>query len=117
MNTEIIAQRLREFAKDRDWEQFHNPKNLAMAIGGETGELLEIFQWLTFEEAESLRENPEKKGKVQEEIADIAIHLIRLSDLLGIDLEQVIEDKIKINEEKYPIEKAKGNALKYSEFD
>ncbi|MCF8298682.1 MAG: nucleotide pyrophosphohydrolase [Saprospiraceae bacterium] len=105
---------LREFVKDRDWSQFHSPKNLAMALSVEVSEILEELQWLTQEQSRNLP--PEKVEKIKHEIADVFIYLIMLADKYDIDLIEAAEDKIKINEEKYPVEKSKGNAKKYSEL-
>jgi dCTP diphosphatase len=107
--------RLREFAVVRDWEQFHSPKNLAMALIVEAAELVEHFQWLTEEQSADLP--PDKLAEVEQELADIQIYLIRLADRLGIDLEQAVDAKIALNERKYPVEKARGSARKYTEFD
>lgn len=104
------------FANERDWEQFHTPKNLAMALAGEAGELLEIFQWMESEES-FLANDPKAKSRAEEEIADILIYLVRISDRLGLDPLVAAEEKLKINAEKYPVELAKGNAKKYTEFD
>lgn len=102
MDIQKHQQFLREFAKDRDWDQFHTPKNLVMALAGEAGELLDVFQWLTPEEsrADNLGEATRKAAK--EEIADVFIYLIRLADKLNIDLEQAFVEKMKLNEMKYP---------------
>lgn len=105
-----------EFAKERDWQQFHNPKNLAMAINVEASELLEIFQWLTLEQAESINRDAKKFQNVKDEIADIFVYLVRISDILKINLPEAINQKMEKNREKYPIEMAKGNAKKYTEF-
>ena len=91
---------------------FHDPKNLSMALSAEIGELLDIFQWLTSEKSKNLSANDLQL--VKEELGDIMIYLIRLCDKLGIDLEQAVIDKMKINEEKYPIELSKGNSTKYN---
>ena len=114
MNISKYKTKLAKFADERNWEQFHSPKNLSMALAGEVGELLEIFQWLT--ENESKRENLDSKTMklIEEEIADICIYLIRLSDKLNIDLDKVVDKKIKLNDKKYPIKLAKGNATKYN---
>ena len=104
--------KIREFANNRDWDQFHDPKNLSMALSAEIGELLDIFQWLTSEKSKNLSANDLQLAK--EELGDIMIYLIRLCDKLGIDLEQAVIDKMKINEEKYPIELSKGNSTKYN---
>lgn len=97
-----LTHRLRAFAKARDWEQYHTPKNLAMALSVEVAELVEHFQWLTPEEAGRLVEDPVAKGEVASEIADVAIYLIRLADVLGIDLAQAAQEKIEVNEVRFP---------------
>jgi len=109
-----LKQRIRAFAFERGWERYHTPKNLAMALIGEAGELIERFQWLSPEESVHL--NPERHEQVRQEIADVLIYLIRLADLLDIDLLQAAADKIELNGQKYPVEKARGNADKYSEL-
>lgn len=109
-----IAEKLRRFAVERDWDQFHSPKNLAMAMTVEVAELLEHFQWLTEEQSNNLP--PEKKVLVAEEIADIQIYLIRMADKLGIDIYDSVRVKIMKNEEKYPADKVRGDARKYSEY-
>jgi NTP pyrophosphatase (non-canonical NTP hydrolase) len=109
-----LATCLREFANERDWEQFHSPKNLAMALTVETAELLEHFQWMT--EVESAKPTPEKLQQIQEEIGDVLIYLTRFADKLGIDPLDAAYKKLEINRQKYPVEKARGSAKKYSEF-
>ena len=106
---------LRQFAIDRDWEQFQSPKNVAMALIVEAAELVEHFQWLS--EDESYQLPAEKRKAVAHEMADVLIYLMRLSDRLDIDLMQAVEEKIQLNAEKYPVEKVKGSAKKYSEYD
>ena len=110
-----LKTRLREFAVARDWEQFHSPKNLAMALIVEAAELVENFQWLTEEQSAALA--PDKLAEVEQELADIQIYLIRLADRLNIDLEQAVDAKIALNERRYPVEKVRGSAKKYTEFD
>ncbi len=117
MNIDKIKSELRKFAQERDWEQFHSPKNLAMALSGEVGELTEIFQWLTEEQSNKENISDEDLEKVREEVADILLYIIRLSDKLDYDLEQAVLDKLKINKEKYPVELSKGNATKYNRRD
>lgn len=114
MDLTNIKNILNKFAEDRDWLQFHNPKNLVMALTGEVGELNEIFQWLTPEQ--SLNLDQETLNHLQDEIADIAVYLLRLSMHYDIDLEQSILHKMRQNELKYPIDKAKGIALKYNKL-
>ena len=108
-----IKLRLRNFAAERDWDQFHSPKNLAMALIVEAAELVEHFQWLTEEQSQNLPHD--KLAGVEQEIADIQIYLIRLADKLGVDMEQAVNAKIKLNEKKYPAEKVRGSAKKYNE--
>ena len=112
MNIKEIQDKLAKFAKERDWDQFHSPKNLVMALTSEVGELNELFQWLTEEQSKNLNND-----EVKQEIADIFIYLVRLSDKLDIDIEEAIKEKIEINAKKYPIDLAKGNAIKYTKRD
>ena len=111
---EVLRDQLREFAAARDWDQFHSPKNLAMALATEAGELLEIFQWLT--EAQSRNRSPEVLAAAGEEVADVLLYLIRLCDQLGIDLVAAADRKMLANAAKYPADKARGNSKKYTEF-
>ena len=97
-----IAEQLREFAAARDWEQFHTPKNLAMALAGEAGEPLAEFQWLTPEESTDVMNHPDIGPAVTDELADVAIYLIRLADVLGVDLADAADAKILRNEERFP---------------
>jgi len=112
--TELNARLLR-FAQERDWEPFHSPKNLAMALAGESGELLEHFQWLTEAQSQALSED--KRAEVAMELADILIYLLRLSERLGIDLLAAAYRKIQINEQRYPVEKVRGDARRADEYD
>jgi len=105
-----FRKRLREFARERDWEQFHSPKNLSMALIVEAAELVEHFQWLT--ESQSARLDPKTFQAVEQEIADVFIYLVRLSDLLGIDLLDAAARKIALNEKKYPADEVRGKADK-----
>ncbi|MBS4096490.1 MAG: nucleotide pyrophosphohydrolase [Sulfuricella sp.] len=105
---------LRDFARERDWEQFHTPKNLAMALIVETAELVEHFQWLTPEQ--SLQLDAEKREAVRQELADNLIYLTRLADVLGIDLLEAAQAKIAINAAKYPADKARGNNKRAAEL-
>jgi dCTP diphosphatase len=117
MDIIALQSRLREFARARDWEQFHTPKNLAMALAAEAGELLEIFQWLTDEQASAVTERDEDLQLVRDELADILIYLVRMADVLHIDLEDAVQGKLRGNERRYPVELAKGNATKYNRRD
>lgn len=115
MNTfENVTERIRAFRDARDWMQFHNPKNLACSIVIEAGELLEHFQWKS--EGESQAHVTQRRDEVAAEMADIAIYLLELADNLGIDLPTAMHQKIDHNEQKYPVEKAKGSAAKYTEL-
>lgn len=114
MNIEEITDRLSRFAEERDWEQFHSPKNLSMAIAAEAGELLEIFQWLTEKQSIEIGNDDKEMALIRQEIADIFIYLIRLADKLDVDIEQAIKEKIELNELKYPKDIAKGSAAKYN---
>ncbi|MEO6748088.1 MAG: nucleotide pyrophosphohydrolase [Casimicrobiaceae bacterium] len=111
---ENLREQLRAFAAERDWEQFHTPKNLAMALSAEAGELLEIFQWLT--EAQSRSLAPEAHAAAGDEIADVLLYLVRLSDTLGIDPLAAATRKLVKNAAKYPADKARGNSKKYTEL-
>ena len=111
---DTLRLRIREFAKARAWERYHTPKNLVMALSVEAAELLEPFQWLTPEQSQNL--SAAQHEAVRQEIADVLIYLTRLADLLGIDLLDAAADKLAINARKYPVDKAHGNALKYSDF-
>jgi NTP pyrophosphatase (non-canonical NTP hydrolase) len=105
---------LRAFAVERDWDRFHTPKNLAAALAVEAAELLEPFQWLSPEESAAL--TPEQLTAVREEMADVLLYLVRLADRLGVDLLAAARDKLHRNAERYPVDKARGNARKYDEL-
>ena len=111
---QTLIKKIRTFARDRDWEQFHSPKNLAMALSVEVAEVVEHFQWLTQEESSRL--HPAKLKEIRQEIGDVMIYLVRLADRLGIDPLQAADDKIQINKKKYPVEKSRGLAAKYTEL-
>lgn len=111
---EDLRTAIAEFTDERDWHQFHAPKNLAMALSVEVAELVEHFQWLSPEDTDAL--SPEELAAVGEEIADVQYYLVRLADRLGIDILDACEKKIVKNREKYPVELAKGTALKYSKL-
>ncbi len=110
-----LKQRLRQFAEERDWEQFHSPKNLSMALSAEVAEIIEHFQWLTEEQSNTLPKD--KLKEVETELADTFIYLIRLADKLNIDLFEAANKKIKQNEIKYPADKVWGSAKKYTEYE
>ena len=111
---EPLIHALRAFASARDWEQFHTPKNLASALSVEAAELLEHFQWLTEAQSQSL--SADKREQVAAEAADVFLYLLRLCDTLGIDLLAAAQRKLVVNGEKYPVDKSRGNAKKYSEM-
>ena len=111
---ESLRDQLRTFASERDWDQFHSPKNLAAALAVEAAELLEHFQWLT--EAQSQQLPTDALNEVSKEVADVLLYLIRISDKLGIDLIAAAKAKIVLNAEKYPVEKARGSSRKYTEL-
>ena len=108
-------ERIRAFRDARDWMQFHNPKNLACSIVIEAGELLEQFQWKSAEESARLGET--QREAVAHELADVAVYLLELADNLGIDLLEAIARKMDLNEVKYPVERARGSAVKYTELE
>jgi dCTP diphosphatase len=107
-----LRDQLRLFARERDWDQFHAPKNLAIALSVEAAELLEHFQWLSEEASKKLV--PEELAAVKEEMADVFIYLVRLADKLDVDLLEAAARKIELNAKKYPVEKARGSSKKYT---
>jgi len=109
-----LAGRLAAFARERDWEQFHSPKNLAMAMSAEAAELLEHFQWLT--ESQSRDLSPEAREAVALEMADVLLYLVRLADQLGVDLLDAADRKLVINARKYPVAESRGHSRKYTEL-
>ena len=111
---EKLRDAMREFARARDWDQFHSPKNLAMALSVEAAELLEHFQWLT--EEQSRRLDAKAQTAVAAEIADVLLYLVRLGDQLGIDPVAAAQRKLVANAQKYPVEKSRGNRKKYTEL-
>jgi dCTP diphosphatase len=109
-NIPSLTTRIRAFAQARDWGQFHTPKNLAMALSVEVAELTEHFQWLTTDEARALKDNPEAKAELESEVADIAIYLLRLADVLEIDVASAIRAKMEKNEKRFPVHRARGRS-------
>jgi dCTP diphosphatase len=112
MDIKGIQRKLSTFSKEREWDQFHTPKNLAAALSVEASELLEVFQWLTDDQSRKL--DKVQMADVEEEVADIAIYLLRICDVMNINMEAAIKNKLYINAGKYPVETAKGNATKYN---
>jgi dCTP diphosphatase len=111
---DALKESLREFAQERDWEQFHSPKNLASALSVEAGELLEHFQWMS--EADSRSLAPDRITAIAQEMADVFLYLLQLSDRLNVDLVQVARSKMAANAKKYPVSLAKGSSRKYTEL-
>ena len=109
-----ITQQLRDYADARDWQQFHSPKNLAMALSVEAAELVEIFQWLTEKESGEL--TSEQRQQTEHELADIFLYLLRMADRLNIDIIDAAKKKILINEKRYPAEKVRGSSKKYTAY-
>ena len=112
MDLERVQATLRQFARERDWEQFHHPKNLAMALAAESGELVEVFQWLSDVESRTAASDSAVVESASQEIADIFIYLVRLADVLGVDVARAVNDKIEANARRYPISTVRGIAGK-----
>ena len=104
---------LAAFARERDWEQFHSPKNLVMALVGEIGELSELFQWLTEDASRAVAADSATARRVRDELADVLVYLVRLADVLGVDLDEAVRTKMRANAKKYPVARSRGNARKY----
>ena len=109
-----LAAHLEQFADERDWAQFHSPKNLVMALTGEVGELNEIFQWMPEEASKADGQDPQTARAVQDEIADVLLYLVRLSSVLGVDLNAAVQQKLKANALRYPADKVRGSSKKHS---
>jgi len=116
MDIEKIRQHVRKFVAERDWNQFHTPKNLAMALAGESGELCEIFQWLSEEDSRNVMKDEKRAENIKDELADVLYYVLRMADVLNVDIEKAFWQKIAKSEKKYPVALAKGNAKKYTEF-
>ena len=114
MNVQLIQSRLKKFAEERDWEQFHSPKNITMALSVEVAELVEIFQWSNSGGLDEIND-PDTKVQIEKEIADIFNYLLKLTDMLDIDLEKAALNKIDENDANYPVEKFKGISKKYNQ--
>lgn len=111
-----LKSRLLAFVRERDWEQFHSPKNLSMALAAETGELMEHFLWATPEQSHAIAQEPAKRQKIADELADVVIYAIEFANITGLDISAAIEAKMAANALKYPVEKARGRADKYTEL-
>ena len=116
MELDDLTMEVRRFSSERDWEQFHTPKNLVMALMGEVGELAELFQWLNESQTTAFLEDSGDADRVGEEVADVFYYLLRLADVLGIDLGTALIAKLEVNAMKYPVDKAKGSSAKYTEY-
>ena len=116
IDAQKLHNEIEKFINERDWDQFHSVKNLAMALSVETSELVEIFQWMTEEKSNQLKSDPVLMEKVRDEVADIFFFLLRISAKAEIDLESALLSKIKKNAEKYPIDKSRGSSKKYTEL-
>lgn len=114
LDVRALAHALQEFAQAREWEQFHSPKNLVMALTGEVGELAEIFQWMPEEASRTAARDPALAQAIRHELADVLLYLVRLADVLGVDLEAAAREKLQLNAAKYPVEQARGSSAKYS---
>ncbi len=111
-----LKARVLAFARERDWEQFHAPKNLSMALAGEAAELMEHFLWATPDASRAIVADPAKRQKISEELADVVIYALEFANVTGLDVAAAIETKMAANAKKYPVEKAKGRAEKYTEL-
>jgi dCTP diphosphatase len=111
-----LKARVLAFVRERDWEQFHSPKNLSMALAAEAGELMEHFLWATPEASAAIAADGVKRGKIADELADVVIYALEFANATGLDLARAIEAKMAANAEKYPVEKARGRADKYTEL-
>lgn len=106
----------REFVRAREWDQFHTPKNLAAALSVEASELLEIFQWMSREQEAALREDRVTMNRIEQEVADVFFFLLRICDVLGVDIQDAFKKKMRQNARKYPVRQARGNSIKYTEL-
>lgn len=111
-----LKERVLAFARERDWEQFHSPKNLSMALAAEAGELMEPFLWVSPEEARRLAADPARRSRIADELADVVVYALEFANMTGIDLTAAITAKMAANAVKYPVERARGRADKYTEL-
>ena len=111
LKTRVLA-----FVRERDWEQFHTPKNLSMALAAEAGELMEHFLWESPEQSRAISQEPAKRAKIADELADVVIYALEFANMTGLDLAAAIESKMVANAKKYPVEKARGRSDKYTEL-
>jgi dCTP diphosphatase len=111
-----LKARVLAFVRERDWEQFHSPKNLSMALAAESGELMEHFLWATPEQSRAVATDPAKRGKIADELADVVIYALEFANITGLDVAAAIEAKMAANAQKYPVEKARGRSEKYTDL-
>lgn len=116
VDVSLLQEAVALFARERDWEPFHSPKNLAMALSAEVGELVELFQWLSEDGSRRVARDTATSRRVRDEIADVLIYLVRLAAVLDVDLDEAVRSKLAANAHKYPVERARGNARKYTEL-
>jgi len=116
LDIDKIKDILQDFASVRDWNKFHNPKNLSMSLASEAGELLEVFRWMSETDSSQAYQEPALQEKIAHELADISLNLIRLAGLMKVNLSEAIRDKLAIINEKYPVELVKGSCKKYNEY-
>lgn len=114
VDVSALTAALRTFANERDWGQFHSPKNLSMALTGEVGELVEIFQWMTEADSRQAAAKPEQAQVIAAEMADVLFYLVRMADMLGIDLNEAAKSKLALNARKYPADVSRGSSKKRS---
>lgn len=111
-----LKARVLAFVRERDWEQFHSPKNLSMALAAEAGELMEPFLWATSEQSRAIADEPEKRKMIADELADVVIYALEFANITGLDIAAAIDAKMAANAKKYPVEKARGRSNKYTEL-
>ncbi len=116
MELEAFIKRIDAFALERDWVQFHSVRNLVLALVGEVGELAEVFQWVSDDRIEAFLVEPENQARLQEELADVLMYALRLASVSGVDVMGALEAKLASNAEKYPVDKSKGSAKKYTDL-
>ena len=112
----VLKAQVLAFAREREWEQFHSPKNLSMALAAEAGELMEHFLWATPDQSKAISADPAKRRKIADELADVVVYALEFANATGLDLAAAIEAKMAANAAKYPVEKARGNSAKYTEL-
>lgn len=111
-----LKARVLAFVRERDWEQFHTPKNLSMALAAETGELMEHFLWASAEQSRVIANHPDRRAKIADELADVVIYALEFANMTGLDVAAAIEAKMAANAKKYPVDKARGRSEKYTEL-